>query len=237
LNQLFLEQLYEKLLSRYGQQGWWPLLHKQKNTMVYDVQFKFQTLPPNHMDEVITGALLTQNTSWNNVVLALMNLNQMNLMTFAKIACTSEITIAELIKPSRYFRQKAQRLIQIAKEVNQTGYSTLNCMSIPTLRQWWLSLKGIGYETADSIILYAFHKPQFVIDAYTKRFFVRFTSVSDKENYHQIQERFHQALPKEGPLFNEFHALIVKHCIEICQNKPLCEHCFLQKDCLFQKTL
>ena len=180
-----LMKVYAELLEKYGKQGWWPILDESGS----DEEKKF---------EIIIGAILTQNTSWKNVEKAIRNLYKQDLLKPEKILNVDKARLSELIKPAGYYNQKADYLKEVARFfLEKKG-------EIPT-RDELLKIKGIGKETADSILLYAYKKPFFVIDAYTKRLF----SNLDLKNYDEWQDFFHSHLPGEQNLFNEFHALIV----------------------------
>ena len=202
-----LSEIYEKLLERYGKQNWWPAISKN---------------PEERRFEISIGAILTQNTAWKNVEKAIQNLNKTRLLAPEKILKIKIKKLAELIKPAGYYNQKAASLKILAgfflKKARQN--------QVPA-RQELLELKGIGPETADSILLYAYNQPFFVVDAYTKRFFncikINFNT------YGEWQEFFHKNLPKNPEIYNEFHALIVQHCKNICKKKPDCETCFLNR--------
>jgi len=209
-----LIELYNKLYSSFGSQGWWP------------AERKF---------EMCIGAILTQNTSWGNVEKALQNLKKEKKLDARKIASMKKKELAELIRPAGYYNQKASYLKEFCLHLKKYDFS-LNKMfekKLPELRKELLSVKGIGPETADSIILYAAEKPIFVVDAYTKRIINRVYNEKYK-NYNELQELFHKNLPKETKLFNEFHALLVKLGKGYCRKeKPLCSKCPLRKECSF----
>lgn len=213
-----LKQLYGILLDRFGPQGWWPLTvdgmprhhaGKPKNS--------------NQRFEIVIGAILTQNTNWNNVVKALVNLSSHNLISPVKIINTPKGNLAALIRPSGYYNQKAERLKLAAcfflKNKNPS-------------RSQLLALKGIGPETADSILLYAYGKPYFVIDAYTKRLYSRFYGAGMGFSYEGLRKTFEDSLGKDAEIFHEFHALIVELGKNYCKKaKPLCNECPLGSMC------
>jgi len=184
--------------------------------------------PKNDKDrfEIVVGAILTQNTSWNNVEKALFNLNKEDLIDVKKMAAAKESRIAELIKPSGYYNQKAKRLKTIAMHL-------LRRPSLPEERKELLKVNGIGQETADSIILYAAEKPSFVVDAYTKRIFSRLGLVDENEKYEKVKELFEGKLKKDVETFKEYHALIVEHAKKHCNKKPKCDKCILAKKCRY----
>ncbi len=200
-----IHSIYKTLFSKYGPQNWWPTKTDQK-------QF-----------EVIAGAILTQNTSWKNVESALNNLIAKDLLHPDKIKRCTNFKLAMCIRPAGYFNQKAERL-KLAAEFFLNNDS-------PT-RKDLLELKGVGPETADSISLYAYGLPEFVVDAYTKRIFTRLGLLKGEETYATIKDLFEDNLPKDASLYNEFHALIVAHAKEVCRKDPKCDHCMLKIGCV-----
>ncbi|MFZ5955546.1 MAG: endonuclease III domain-containing protein [Nanoarchaeota archaeon] len=202
-----LQEIYDKLFEKYGEQKWWPIINDCKD----ENKKKF---------EIIVGAILTQNTSWKNVEKAIKNLYESNLLDAKKILKEEDKRIAELIKPAGYYNQKSKKLKAAAE-----FFLTLN-RKIPT-REALLNLWGVGKETADSILLYAYNEPFFVVDAYTKRIFSCIGNELNFVEYDEWQKFFHENLPNDPRLFNEFHALIVEHCKRIClKNKKMCKDCF-----------
>ncbi|MCW8906429.1 MAG: endonuclease III domain-containing protein [Sedimenticola sp.] len=207
-------RVYRHLLEEYGPQGWWPA----------DSPF-----------EVMIGAVLTQNTAWRNVESAIRNLLQADLLSAEAILATPDDTLADLLRPSGYFNVKARRLKNLCRYISKTGYR--ETFDIPTgeLRQALLGINGIGPETADDILLYAYERPVFVIDAYTRRFFSRLGLVSGNEGYEILRNRFETSLDATAAIYNEYHALIVWHGKEFCRSKPLCEGCTLRTTCGYAK--
>lgn len=210
-NNTFLE-VYERLVDTYGHQNWWPA----------ETEF-----------EVVVGAVLTQNTNWSNVCKAIDNLKQADLLDFESMAALPIGELAELIRPSGYYNIKAKRLanlLQMVQENYDGQFELLFGESTERARELLLSVKGIGPETADSILLYAGNHPVFVVDAYTHRIFSRHNLVEEESDYHSIQSEFADRLPQDAALFNEYHALIVRIGKEYCKKKkPLCDHCPLQE--------
>lgn len=205
------EEAYELLFRHFGPQGWWPA----------DSPF-----------EVMVGAVLTQNTNWANVEKAIANLRTADLLSYEALLDCPEGYLAEMIKPSGYYNLKARRLKNLLEMIDRlyAGHlESLCCDQLSSARQNLLSVKGIGPETADSILLYGCEQPIFVIDAYTHRVFSRHNLVAEETDYHSMQEQFSVNLPEETALYNEFHALIVTVAVRYCKkNKPLCEQCPLQ---------
>jgi endonuclease-3 related protein len=201
-------EIYEILLEHFGPQDWWP----------GDTSF-----------EVMVGAVLTQNTNWSNVSKALNNLKMNNLLTFEKLHELPVEQLAEYIRPAGYFNLKAARLKNLLDFIGEQYNGSLEDLfeeDIYSLREKILTVKGIGPETADSILLYAGQKPVFVVDAYTYRIFSRHSIISEDEGYYEIQEYLTLTLPEDVALFNEYHALIVRLGKEFCKkSKPLCGEC------------
>lgn len=182
--------------------------------------------------EVIVGAILTQNTSWGNVELAIANLRTAKLLTPAAILRVSTPRLAALVRPSGYFRQKAKKLKAFAKFLRaEYGGSLKRMFLMPTaaLREKLLAVHGIGPETADSILLYAGNHPVFVVDAYTHRIFGRHGITEGKPNYEKLRVHIESSIPTLPRLFNEFHALIVNTGKNWCRKSaPRCRECPLQ---------
>ncbi len=206
-----LTTIYEILLKRFGPQDWWP----------GDTPF-----------EVIVGAILTQNTNWANVEKAITNIKNAGVLSPDKLHHLDIAKLAQLIRPAGYFNIKAKRLKNFLDWFfdNYSGQlKNLENVRTPQLREQLLSVKGIGPETADSILLYALNRPVFVVDAYTARICSRHNLISEGADYHQIQETFESNLPSDISLFNEYHALIVHLGKDFCKPTPKCEECPLNK--------
>lgn len=202
-----LEEIYKRLLSKFGTQNWWP------------AKTRF---------EVILGAILTQNTSWANVERAIANLREGNLLQPQKIKDIPTRKLATLIKPAGYFNVKALRMKSFVEFLFKEYDGNLDKMAKeywPNLRLKLLGVNGIGPETADSILLYAFDKPVFVIDAYTKRMLSRHNLIARRADYQAVQSFFMDNLSQNTKMFNEYHALLVRLGKELCKAKPLCEIC------------
>jgi endonuclease-3 related protein len=205
-----VQDIYDRLYRRFGPQHWWP----------GDTPF-----------EIIIGAILTQNTNWGNVKKAIDNLKKNNLLTPQKLYHLDIIELAELIHPAGYYNIKAGRLKSFLNRLFEKfdgDLDRLSGLSTDLLREELLSIKGIGPETADSIGLYAFNKPVFVVDAYTVRILGRHRLLEPGAGYEDIRMLFESALPKEVPLYNEYHALLVRLGKEHCKTKPQCEGCPLE---------
>ncbi len=207
-----LLKVYETLLGFYGEQNWWPV----------DEEYHLRH-GSDPREEIVVGAILTQNTAWKNVERALENLKREKLLSFEGILKISLEELQELIRPAGYYRQKSQRLKVVARELSPV--SKLESVS----REELLRIKGIGRETADAVLLYAGNRPYFVIDAYTKRIVER---VFRREgSYEELRRWFEDNLPKDIKLYKEFHALLDEHAKHFCRKKPVCEGCLLIQVC------
>ena len=203
--------LHDRLLERYGGQGWWPA----------DTPF-----------EVVVGAVLTQNAAWTNVEYALANLRAAGALTPGGILALSPRKLGTLIRPSGYYNVKAKRLQSVCRFVrDHGGVEALAQWGTHELREALLAVHGIGRETADDILLYGFHRPVFVIDAYTRRIFSRLGHFDGGEGYEALRAAFERALPEDPELYKEYHALIVRHAKEACAVKPRCGVCCLRRRC------
>ena len=203
--------VYRRLHAAHGPQHWWP----------GDSPF-----------EIMVGAVLTQNTAWTNVEKAIANLKAAKALSPEVIAATPHRRLAAWLKPSGYFNIKAQRLHAFCVWLIRKG-GTKRIARLPTavLRAELLQVHGIGPETADDILLYAFHRPVFVIDAYTRRLFQRLGHIQGDEGYETLRSLFEKSLATDTQLFNEYHALIVAHAKDVCRKRPLCSACKLGPLC------
>ncbi len=208
-----LLSIYDRMFSALGPQHWWP------------GRTRF---------EIAVGAILTQNTAWINVEKAIANLRKADLLTAAAMSASSLAGLAEAIRPSGYYNQKAKKLrcfLRYFMDRHSGDFRKLQRQDPRRLREELLQVHGIGPETADSIILYALAKPVFVIDAYTRRIFSRHRLCPEKASYDELQQLFHRHLPHDTRLFNEYHALIVNIGKDYCRkSKPRCAQCPLAKD-------
>ncbi|MCK5153569.1 MAG: DNA repair protein [Spirochaetales bacterium] len=231
--------IYNKLLNKYGSQGWWPV-YSLRNTEGRDNRGYLirsvsidpgRDLAPGELSkfEIAIGAVLTQNTAWTNVEKALSNLIDLNLMDTKIISDIDQKELANVIRPSGYYNQKAKKIKILTRFLLDGDY--LKDGNIPH-RTDFLNLWGIGEETADSILLYGYNFPVFVVDAYTKRIFTRIGILEGSENYEEISRIFTDNLEKDSVIFQEYHALIVRHAKEFCKKKALCERCVSKPFCL-----
>jgi len=203
--------VYRKLHAAHGPQHWWP----------GDTAF-----------EIMVGAVLTQNTAWTNVEKAIANLKRAHALTPKTIVKARHRQLANWLKPSGYFNIKARRLKAMCRWlIAQGGTRKLAKFSTHDLRAALIAVYGIGPETADDIVLYAFNRPVFVIDAYTRRIFSRLGLIKDGEGYETLRHLFENKLKPDVALFNEYHALIVKHGKDVCRARPWCTACCLRPIC------
>lgn len=178
------------------------------------------------------GAVLTQNTSWSNVEKAITALRGAACLSPEAIQGTDTGRLAELIRPAGYFNVKAVRLKALTDWLqHRGGIDTLVSMQVKDLRRELLAVHGIGPETADDILLYAFDHPVFVIDAYTRRLFARLGLVDEIASYESLRRQFETALGKDAKLYNQFHALIVVQAKTVCRKRPQCTMCCLADVC------
>jgi len=214
LSQQQLLAIYQRLFDHFGPQHWWPA----------ETQL-----------EMVLGAILTQNTNWNNVEKALNNLKQAKALSIPRLAALPLEDLQERIRPSGFFRQKAERIKQFIHHLERHYHGELNEMlglGLGRARNELLGLNGIGPETADSILLYAGGLPSFVIDAYTVRLLQRLGLIAHNPGYASLYQAFMAALPADAQLFNEFHALIVRTCKCHCRKRsPDCPGCPLRTLC------
>jgi endonuclease-3 related protein len=205
-----LLDIYKLLFDAFGPQHWWP----------GETQF-----------EIIVGAILTQNTNWTNVEKAIANLKSAGWLSPEKLHKLDASQLAELIRPAGYFNIKAKRLKNFLDWLfndYEGQLEELENINTSRLRTELLSINGIGYETADSILLYAFDREIFVVDAYTARVAVRHGLIEPDADYEQLRELFQSNLPPDTKLFNEYHALLVKAGKDFCRPNALCSGCPLE---------
>ncbi len=202
-----LKTVYRRLEARFGPQHWWPA----------ETPF-----------EVMVGAVLTQNTNWQNVSRAIENLRDAGLLEPHALLAVEEEQLSELIRPAGYFRVKARRLRNLVAWLVQRHDGDLEAAfagATDAVREELLSINGVGPETADSILLYAGGHPIFVVDAYTARVLTRHGWIEPEADYRRLQEYFHDHLEREVPLYNEYHALLVRLGKEYCRKRPKCDGC------------
>ena len=203
-----LLNMYNAMLDSLGPSHWWP----------GETPF-----------EVCVGAILTQNTNWSNVEKAIANLTRNDLLDPVRLFETDEDRLAELIRPAGYYRIKARRLqnfLYFLREEAGFRLPALESCDTAELRRKLLTVKGIGAETADSMVLYAFHKPSFVVDAYTARILGRHGMVREDIGYEELRALFMERLPEDVSVYQEYHALLVRTGKRWCRKKyGLCSDC------------
>ncbi len=205
-----LMNLYDKMFSAYGPRHWWP----------GDTPW-----------EICVGAVLTQNTNWRNVERAIANLKNINALSPEKIMAMPHEELAEAIRPSGYYNLKAKRLRAVTSWWLENVVNNKLSPDEKPLEYWrdsLLEVKGAGPETVDSILLYAFNLPTFVIDAYTKRIMARHFGTGKDIPYDQLRNLFMDNLPHDARLFNEFHALFVETAKNACLKKSCLPECPLR---------
>ena len=208
-----LLDIYDRLYDHYGPQHWWP----------GDSRF-----------EMMVGAVLTQAAAWTNVEKAISNLVAADVMSPRAIRDIGQASLARLVHPSGYFNSKARKLRALAMYLGERFDDDLDDMlreDAVLLREELLGVYGIGEETADDILLYALGVPTFIVDNYTRRVFSRLGLAPDKTSYSLHRSLFMDHLPTGVELFQEYHALIVRHGKEACRKKPRCHGCPLLKVC------
>jgi endonuclease-3 related protein len=209
MKQQQLMVVYQRLIGAYGDQSWWPA----------DSSF-----------EVMVGAVLTQNTAWTNVEKAISNLKHVDSLTLEGLLALPDEALAQLIRPSGYFNIKAKRLKNLCLWLAENGgESKLAAVDTGALRSSLLQVNGVGPETADDILLYAFARPVFVIDTYTRRLFSKLCLIQGSEPYEDLRQIFEAELEADVSLFNQYHALIVRHAREKCQQTADCRHCNVER--------
>ncbi len=210
-----LRNIYTALYNAFGPQHWWPA---------------------DSRDEIVIGAILAQNVAWRNVENAISRLKAHHLLTLSAIYESGVSEIAPLIRSTRFYNQKAERLKRLTHFLYDQYKGDLERMlKQPTdrLRPKLLALKGFGEETVDSILLYAGGHPVFVIDAYTKRICARTGLAESNISYGRLQQFFMDRLPADAALYNDYHAQLV-HLGNTCckKNKPDCHRCPIDRYCL-----
>lgn len=211
-----LKSIYTKLLRAFGSQGWWRA---------------------DSLFEICVGIILVQRTTWINADKAIDNLKRAKMLDIDKVASSDLFSLEQVIKPAGFYKQKAKYLQAFACHARDNYKNDLSAWfrnPAKQLRQELLTIKGVGSETADSILLYAANKPIFVVDAYTKRIFYRLGVINNENiSYLALQDLVHQHLKADLHFYNEFHALLVKLGKEFCRTKPSCGKCSLKQRCKF----
>jgi len=198
-----ISKLYSTLYEEYGPQGWWPLSTIKTNNGYHPNNYKYPVTNQERF-EICVGAILTQNTSWKNVEKAITNLKEINALCMLYFLDTLEVKIKKAIRPAGYFNQKYKKLVAFTKFF-------LSLKKRTPIREELLGIWGIGPETADSILLYAYNQPIFVVDAYTRKLLLKNKIIKEKEkvSYDYIQKIFMDNLKRDYKLYQEYYALIV----------------------------
>lgn len=219
------QKIYKILLKTHNPQGWWPLLdHKGTNptktgsiTGYHPNNFTYPKTQ-NQIFEICIGAILTQNTAWPNVEKTLLNLKKLNAIDPKEILKIDTEILKQAIKPAGYFNQKTKKLKEFTKFFLSLKTKT------PT-REQLLNIWGIGPETADSILLYAYKIPVFVIDTYTRRIFSNLQIINKEDPYEEIRSLFQKNLKPDFKIYQEYHALIVEHAKQYYKKKTEYNRC------------
>ncbi|MFC1680911.1 endonuclease III domain-containing protein [Pseudomonadota bacterium] len=207
------DALYRNLFAVYGPQHWWP------------AQTDF---------EVIAGAVLTQNTAWTNVEHALLNLRKANALSASRILDLPSEQLSELLRPAGCHTVKSRRLQAVCEWLKCGGGSgRVDALSTSELRSSLLSVHGVGQETADAILLYAYGRPVFIVDTYARRLFSRTGLIRGEESYREIQTEVESSLGSTTQDYNEFHAVIVEHGKQACRKTPRCADCPIRYECRY----
>lgn len=218
---------YRLMLRRFGPRGWWPVTPRGSSRPRYRPG---RYGPPGGEKaalEVCLGAILTQNTAWTNVEKALESLHRARAVSVPRLLRMRRTRLERLIRPSGYFSQKAGRLKGFLRRAPRPLARWLKRVS----REELLAVKGIGPETADSILLYAAGRPAFVVDAYTRRIGARLGWYGDRAGYDEVQAHLTVRLPRSVPVYQEMHALLVELAKRHCRTAPACAGCPLSGGC------
>ena len=225
---------YDQLLARFGRQGWWPTTPPGQSMPVYWAERRFDDRTELERFEICLGAILTQNTSWTNVVKVLSGLSERGLLSISGVLRQTPSDLESLLRSSGYYRQKAMRVRRFLEFVrNEYGGQFNRMFATPTaeLRPKLLALNGIGPETADSMLLYAGGHAVFVVDAYTRRVGERWGLLRGGESYDDVQRIFMSLVPSSAESYAECHALFVELAKRHCQAKPVCLACPVESIC------
>lgn len=224
--------VYDILYTHFGPQGWWPITPRGAIKPRYGPG-KYRRPRTDKQFEICVGAILTQNTAWKNVEKALENIHRHRMCCPDVLAKVPVKKLADYIRPSGYFNQKAQRVQNFARYIVTRYEGNVGCLlkqPLPDARAELLSLSGVGPETADSMLLYAGGHIQFVVDAYTMRIGTRLGWYRDA-SYDEVQRYFQRYVSLEYAVYNEYHALLVALGKDYCKPQPVCAACPLREYC------
>jgi endonuclease-3 related protein len=227
-----LKRLYTLMLKKYGPQGGGPSWMRNLS----DASMAKGNFSPERRNSMIAlGAVLTQNVSWKNVEKALAMLKRDRVLSPEILHQMVHEELAGRIRSTGYYNQKAIKVRHLLDwmKLREYGLDELRTCDISAARDILLSIKGIGAETADSILLYALNRKIFVVDSYTRRLLTRLGIIGGDEGYEVIQSLFHDKFRGGVREFQEYHALIVEHAKVHCAKKPQCDGCFLRKYCQY----
>lgn len=208
---LDIGELYQIMYSFFGETGWWPA---------------------DTSDEIIIGSILTQNTSWKNVELALSGMKKNNLITLENLSIIKASDLESIVRPSGFFRQKSIRLVNIAKAITQTYGKIDNMKDLPLeeVQNFLSSLKGVGQETMDCILLYVLDKPQFVVDKYTMRILDRI-GYRNLRSVEDVKQLVSNGLGANLHKMKNMHGMFVELAKNHCRVKPVCNGCPIKERC------
>jgi endonuclease III related protein len=200
------QKLFNVLYGAYGPQHWWPA---------------------KSIEAMMVGVILVQNTAWTQAAKVVESLEKNNCLSWQALRDIDDETLWQWLRPAGYFRVKSRRIKALAYFMAgfDDSLAKLFTLDTPELRRQLLSVNGVGKESADSIVCYGAKRSVFVVDTYTRRLFSRLGWVDEKFGYDEIQLLVHSNIDKNADIFNEFHALIVRHAKEHCQKRPSCENC------------
>ncbi len=229
-------KVYRTLYKHYGAQGWWPLFDRETGRCTYH-QGSIDS--DEKKFEIALGAILTQNIAWKNVEKALAVLSAKGKLSVEGIRGLSGPVLGRYIRSTGYYNQKAIKIKAFLEWYRSRNYTfrSASGSKITDIRDDLLRVKGIGPETADSILLYALNLPVFVIDAYTRRIFARLSLLTGDETYAQIQGIFQANCKPDPDLYKEYHALIVCHGKSTCMKNPACAECCIGNICPFKRYM
>lgn len=211
--QIRMDSFYERLYSKYGNTGWWPA---------------------DSRDEVIIGAILTQNTSWKNVEISLDKMREKGVLSLLAISSADQALLRETIRSSGFYNQKSERLMEISRSIVNT-YGNVGKMmeaDIYGITTFLSQLKGVGQETLDSILLYALDRPVFVVDKYTIRILSRI-GIQGIDGIDSIKKMVHEHLGNDVEKLKNLHGMIVYLGKDFCKAKPECSGCPVKDVCDF----
>ncbi len=218
--------IFKRLLEYYGPQGWWPIILADDGDSVYGLAGGYHVndygYPQNDLQrlEICLGAILTQNTNWNNAVTALKALQSSGLFSLEKLATVEESELARQIRSAGYYNQKAGYIKNFVRYIDRNPFSGGMRQDTADLRKKLLKIKGLGPETVDCILLYAFNRCSFVVDAYTQRILGKLRIIENNTKYDVTKEIFESALAKDLVIYQEYHALLVSHGKQFYGRKP-----------------